>query len=74
MEKSIPTMLTCRETAKAAKVAEHYVRQLVKDNRIVHVRCGNRCLINFEKFVEFLNTGDQEAQPEPEYGKVRKLG
>ncbi len=52
----IPTMLTIKETAIKTGLAEHYIRLMANANQIIHVRCGNKYLINLEKFIEFLNT------------------
>lgn len=52
----IPTMLTIKETSEKTGVAAHFIRSLAINNQIVHVRCGKKYLINFEKFIEYLNT------------------
>lgn len=39
---NIPTMLTIKETAKKSGLAEHYIRQLCKTNKIVSIRCGSK--------------------------------
>lgn len=52
----IPTMRTVRETAKLTGVPEGRIREFVKKGLIVFVPCGNRALINLEKFIEFMNT------------------
>ena len=64
MECSVPTMLTISETAEQSGLAKHYVRQLCLQNKIRHVRAGNKYLINFEMFVEFLNTGEPAYAPQ----------
>jgi len=72
MTYEIPTMLTIVETAKRTGLAQHYIRQCCLQNKIVHVRCGKRILINFNKFCEFLNSGDQMPEKEPQ-NKIRRL-
>ena len=52
-----PTMLTITETAKRACIAEHCVRRLVKAGKLPHIKTGVKVLINWEKFVQFLNEG-----------------
>lgn len=52
----LPTMLTIKETAQRTGMAEFFIRRLATSNQIVHVRCGKKYLINFEKFIEYLNT------------------
>ena len=53
----IPVMLTISETAKRANIAEYCVRRLVKCGKIPHIKTGVKVLINWEKFVRFLNEG-----------------
>lgn len=50
-----PTMLTIKETAKRTGLAEHYIRQLCLENKIVYRKAGTKHLINLEKFIEYLN-------------------
>ena len=68
----IPTMLTINETAEKTGLAKYYIRQCCLNNKIVHIRCGKRILVNFGKFVEFLNSGDQMVVNEL-HGKIRRL-
>ena len=68
----IPVMLTIVETAKKTGLAQHYIRQCCLQNKIVYVRCGKRILVNFSKFCEFLNTGEQTIEHKPQ-DKIRRL-
>lgn len=54
----IPTMKTINEMSELTGLAKHYLRQLVLQNKIVHVKAGKKFLINAEKFFEFLNKGE----------------
>ena len=54
---STPTMMTIKETTKRSNIAEHCIRRLVKQKKIPHIRTGVKVLINWEKFVQFLNEG-----------------
>ena len=74
MSNEIPTMLTIVETAQKTGLAKHYIRQCCLQNKIVHIRCGKRILINFGKFCEFLNTntGEKVIENEPQT-KIRQL-
>ncbi len=56
----MPTMLTIKETAKKSGIAEYYIRRLVAEQKIVFVKAGKKYLVNFEKFAEFLNHGEQD--------------
>jgi len=71
IQNEVPVMLTINETAAKTNLAKHYIRQCCLKNQIVHVRCGKRILINFNKFIEFLNTGDPTENET--HGKIRKL-
>jgi len=53
----MPTMLTISETAKQANISEYSVRRFVKQGKITHIRTGVKVLINWDKFVQFLNEG-----------------
>mgnify|MGYP007017343073 CR=1 FL=1 len=57
----IPTMLTINQTAERSGLATHYVRQLCLQGKVTYCRAGNKYLVNFEKFVDFLNTGESLA-------------
>lgn len=57
-KKEAPTMLTITETAKKAGLAVNYIRSLVKMNKIIYVTAGNKVLINYDRFVDFLNHGE----------------
>ena len=72
MSDTVPTMLTIKETAQRTNLAEHYIRGLCLQNKIVHVLCGRKYLINFERFIDFLNEG--EKAPEPPQGIIRRIG
>ena len=53
-----PTMLTIKEAAEKSGLANHYLRQLCLQHKIVYVNCGKKYLLNYEKLIEYLNTGD----------------
>jgi len=72
----VPQMTTINETAKLANVSVHFVRQLAIQNRVVHVKTGRKYLINFDRFIDYLNSGYEakEAEPEPiQKGRIRRL-
>ena len=60
-EPEIPTMVTIREAATKTRLSYDYIRKLCIQGKVVHVRAGSKFLINMEKFVDFLNQGEQEA-------------
>lgn len=57
-----PRMRTIKETIAELKqidpqtaITEYYLRDLVNSGQIVFVKAGNKTLINFDKFLEFLS-------------------
>ena len=69
---AFPTMLTINQTAERSGLAKHYIRQLCVQNRICHVRAGQKYLINFEKLAEFLDSGEPDTHA-PKAGTMRAL-
>jgi len=65
MTNNIPTMLTIKETAKRSGLAQHYLRSLCINDTIVHVKCGTKYLINFEKLIDFLNGNNTDTFQAP---------
>jgi excisionase family DNA binding protein len=46
------------QTAHDAGVPVHFVRQLVKQNKISFVMAGKKALINWDGFLDYLERGD----------------
>ncbi len=59
---TVPTMLSIRATAEKSGLPTHYIRSLCWQNKICFCRAGNKYLINWEKFIEFLNAGECEQK------------
>lgn len=55
---TIPTMLTIKEVSIRTGVSYDAIRKLCLQNKIVFIKAGAKYLINMEKFIEFLNRGD----------------
>lgn len=55
---AIPQMMTIRECSEKTGVSYDYIRKLCMNRKIIHIRAGTKYLINFGKFIEYLNTGD----------------
>ena len=53
-----PRMRTITETAKETGFPVHAIRQLVKHDKIVYVMCGTKALVNLDRFIEYLNSGE----------------
>lgn len=71
---TLPRMLTIQQLAKECRgtgITENAIRTLILENRIAHVKIGKKYLINYDRFIEFLN-----AVPEPEEpprGIIRRI-
>ncbi|MFT3951197.1 MAG: DNA-binding protein [Oscillospiraceae bacterium] len=60
-EIKIPQMRTIKQAAAECSIPEHFLRQLVKQNKVVYVRAGTKALVNLESLAEFLRKGEQGA-------------
>jgi len=72
MENNQITMMTIKEAAEKTGLAAHFIRQLVLQNKIVYVSAGRKYLLNYEKLLDYLNTGEQCPQGVPQ-NKIRQL-
>lgn len=59
INKPLPRMRTIKQGAKEAGIPEHFLRQLVKQNKVVYVKAGNKSLVNLDSLIEFLYKGEQ---------------
>lgn len=57
---NVPTMLTIREIAERCNLAKHYIRQLCVNDKIIYCKAGSKYLVNYEKFIEYLNNGESQ--------------
>lgn len=55
---TIPTMLTIKEVSIRTGVSYDAIRKLCLQNKIVFIKAGAKYLINMEKFIDYLNRGD----------------
>ena len=53
----VPTMLSIKELANITHLSYNFIRQLCLKNEITYIKAGTKYLINYEKFIEYLNTG-----------------
>lgn len=56
----IPRMAPIQTVADECGFSYKTIWKLCKENKIVYVKAGNKYLINFDKFIDFLNVGIQE--------------
>ncbi len=55
---TVPKMVTVNELANLVNISAYAVRRLVKENRITYFKSGSKVLINYDRFIDFLN-GEQ---------------
>ncbi|MDY4214332.1 MAG: hypothetical protein SOX82_11735 [Eubacteriales bacterium] len=62
-----PRMMTIEQLIDTVKQADentaitrYFVRQLCKENKIVHIKAGQKYLINYDKFIDYLNYGGED--------------
>lgn len=53
-------MITLREAADRTGISYNRLRKMCINRRIVHIKAGCKFLINWDKLVDYLNTGEQE--------------
>ncbi len=57
MSIQIPRMRSIKEVVEETGIPYHTIRQWCISGMIIYIKTGNKYLINFDKFIEFLNTG-----------------
>lgn len=56
--KAMPVMKSLNEAEKLSGMPYTTLRKLCMAGKIVHIRLGSKYMINWNKFVEYLNNGD----------------
>ncbi|MCI9565918.1 MAG: helix-turn-helix domain-containing protein [Eubacterium sp.] len=51
-------MKTIKEIMDETHFSYRHIVGLCHENKIVYIKAGKKFLINYEKFIEYLNTGD----------------
>lgn len=74
MEK-IPTMKSISECSEIVGLAKYHVRRLVLQGKVKYVRSGSKYLVNVDSLIEYLNSGETQAEVEEQNtNKIRKVG
>lgn len=55
MPGAVPRMVTVDELAKLTHISAYAIRKLVRANKITYFKSGSKVLINFDRFIDFLN-------------------
>ncbi len=56
----VPTMCSIKEMQEKTGFTYRQLMRMCKENKIVHIRVGNKYLINYEEFINYLNTGEAD--------------
>ena len=56
----VPRMLTIKEISAETDISYHTIRQWCLEGKISYVKAGNKYLINWDKFIDFLNAGEPD--------------
>lgn len=59
-EIKFPRMVPIQTLADESGISYKALWQMCKQNKIVYIKSGNKYLVNVDKFIEYLNTGEQE--------------
>ena len=54
----VPRMRSIIEVSKETGIPYHTIRQWCLEKKIIYAKAGSKYLINLDRFIEFLNTGD----------------
>lgn len=60
----VPEMIPIKEAAGRTGLSYDYLRKACLHGDIVHVRSGNKFMINFGKLVDYLNTSHGDVRNE----------
>lgn len=63
-KENIPTMLPIAEVVKRTGLSYYSLRNGCMSGEIVHIRCGSKYLINFDKLIEKMNGGRTDTNGE----------
>ena len=58
-DRIVPEMLPLQTVSDLTGISYGAIRNLCLERRIVHIRIGRKYLVNYEKFLEYLNTGEE---------------
>ena len=56
-----PVYMSINDAAKTSGMSAHYIRDLVKANKIKHVKSGMKYLINYPKMMDYFESLENNA-------------
>lgn len=51
----VPHMYTIKKLAQTTHISEYCIRKLCTTNQITYIKAGTKFLINFDRFIDYLN-------------------
>lgn len=54
-------MVTLKDASSRTGVSYDWLRKMCINGKIVHIRAGNKYLLNWDRLVDYLNTGEPEG-------------
>ena len=60
----VPVMLTIKETSEKSGLPYSAIRKKCLCGEVVCIRCGRKFLVNWNKFLEYLNGGEAMSDEE----------
>jgi excisionase family DNA binding protein len=51
----VPVMLTIKETSEKSGLPYSFIRNKCHNGEIVHIKTGRKFLVNWDRFLDFLN-------------------
>lgn len=58
----VPTMLTIKELSEKSGLSYDCIRNWCLQGKIVYIKAGNKYLVNYEKFIDYLNGEKKEEK------------
>lgn len=57
---AIPRMCSITEAVECTGLPDKLIRQLIRSGKIPYIKSGTKYLINLNRFIDYLNTGDAQ--------------
>ena len=55
---TIPVMLPIKEVANRTGLSYDHIRKLCLSGKVVYIKAGSKYLVNWSRFIDYLNAGD----------------
>lgn len=55
LDTNVPKMVTVKELVELTGISEYNIRRLCKQNVITFIKSGRKVLINYDRFLDYLN-------------------